>query len=79
MQHDGLQKAQEAIEIKLREEGQPMKARLLLTSIRKDRTDMRDIDLREAVWILIGRGKLSLTANRELTLSTGTESTQLVN
>lgn len=79
MPDDGIQKAQEAIEERLQKEGQPVKARQLLSGIRDDIPAIRDIDLREAVWILIGRGKVSLTPDRELILGREPESTRPVN
>ena len=54
-----------------------MKAGDLLKSIKEDK-DVRDIDLREAVWLLIGRGKISLTPDRKLVLVTEVESQTMV-
>lgn len=61
-------RAQEVIEEWLAKQDEPIKASLLLKSIREEVGDVRDIDLREAVWILIGSGKIVLTPERELTL-----------
>ena len=66
MADDGVQRALETIEDQLKKGGRPVKARLLFKDIREEFSNIRDIDLREAVWILIGRGKITLTPNREL-------------
>lgn len=73
MLSEALLKAQEAIEERLREEGVPMRAGDLLKSI-KEGKDMRDIDLREAVWLLIGKGKIHLNWDRQLVLADEVES-----
>ena len=69
---DSLQRAQTAIERQLREEGKPMNARELFQSI--DEEGVREIDLREAVWLLIGKGKIRLNWDRRLELADEAES-----
>ena len=69
MAEEALQRAQEAIEGRLRERGSPVKVGVLLRCIRDGEEGIRDIDLREAVWILIGRGTVNLTPDRELVLT----------
>ena len=68
MVDDALQEALKQIEARLREEGRPMKVGALLQCIKDDVQGVRDIDLREAVWLLIGRGTIILTPDRELVL-----------
>ena len=65
MLSEALQKAQTAIADDLREAGQPVEARKLLDAIKEER-DIKDIDLREAVWYLIGQGEIELTWDRRL-------------
>ena len=57
MLNEALQQAHAAIANDLRKAGKPMEARKLLEEI-KDRQDTKDIDLREAVWYLIGQGEI---------------------
>ena len=78
MADDGIRKAQNAIEERLAKETGPIKVGLLLKSIREDMKDIRDIDLREAVWVLIGSGKIVLTPERELALSSETKHNPMV-
>ena len=63
---DGLRKAQEAIEERLREAGKPVMPRDLVAEIKKEDSNLKEIDLREAIWLLIGRGEIDLTWDREL-------------
>ena len=63
-----LQEALQEIEARLREEGRPIKVGALLQCIKDDVPGVRDIDLREAVWLLIGRGTIILNPERELVL-----------
>ena len=70
---EGIRKAQDAIEEWLAKQDRPIKARQLLELIRGEVEGVRDIDLREAIWILIGSGKVTLTPERELTLNRETE------
>ena len=63
---ESLRRAQEAIERQLRNQGRPMGAKELFQSI--DEEGVRDIDLREAVWLLIGKGKIHLDWDRQLVL-----------
>lgn len=79
MQDNGLLRAQEAIETWLRDAGEPIEAGELLRNIRERNRDMRDIDLREAVWILIGRGTIHINPDQELTLRKQAISNSLVN
>ena len=51
---------------------------MLLRKIRDKYPNVRDIDLREAVWILIGRGTITMTPTRGLTLSERVDSTPVV-
>lgn len=67
-----LQRAQDAVEEKLRASGRPMKAVELFDSI--DEEGVRDIDLREAVWLLIGKGTIHLNWERQLVLAEDFES-----
>ena len=71
MLSEALQEAQEAIEEQLRRERGPIKAADLFKGI--DRKGVRDIDLREAVWLLIGKGKIHLTWDRQLELAEDVE------
>ena len=63
---EGLRKAQEAIEERLREEGRPVMPRDLVAEIKKQDGNLKEIDLREAIWLLIGRGEIDLTWDRKL-------------
>ena len=65
---DGILKAQGAIEKRLQQEGAPIDIRMLLKAIRDKGENVRDIDLREAIWIMIGNGRISMTPKRELEL-----------
>ena len=76
MLSEALQKAQEAIEERLREEDGPMRAGDLLKSIKEE--GVRDIDLREAIWLLIGKGKIILTTDRKLVLGYEVESQSVI-
>ena len=73
MPNEGLLKAQNAIEAELKKKGQPVKPSLLLKEIREDLEGVREIELRGAVWVLIGRGKVSLTRDWELELASQSE------
>jgi hypothetical protein len=73
MPNEGIIKAQHAIEAELKRQGQPVKAGSLLKEIRGNLEDVREIELRGAVWVLIGRGKVSLTPDWELTLASNGE------
>ncbi len=79
MQNNGILRAQDAIETLLRDAGEPIEAGQLLKNIREKNRDIRDIDLREAVWILIGRGTINMNPDQELTLSKEAKSNSLVN
>ena len=74
MPNNGILRAQEAIEQRLERQGQPVKAGLLIKQIKEEVPGVRDMELRGAVWILIGKGKISLTPDRELTLKNLVES-----
>jgi hypothetical protein len=63
--NEALEQAQAAIANDLRKAGKPVEARKLLEEI-KDRQDIKDIDLREAVWYLIGQGEIVLTWDRKV-------------
>ena len=65
MLSEALQKAQTAIASDLQSAGQPVEAGKLLEEI-KEKQDIKDIDLREAVWYLIGQGEIVLTWDRKL-------------
>ena len=65
MLSEALQQAQEAIVEGLREEKQAVSPKQILEKIREKR-GLKDIDLREAVWLLIGRGEIELTSDRKL-------------
>ena len=79
MLDDGILKAQEAIEEWLRKaEKGPVEAGELLKNIKEEKRDIRDIDLREAVWILIGKGTINMNPDQELTLSEEDRSSSLV-
>ena len=69
MLDEAVLKAQDAIEEQLQKEQQPVKVRKLLRKIDNQGKGFKDIDLREAVWLLIGKGKIKFTPNRELALS----------
>ena len=60
--------AQSAIKAQLRRQRAPMKPRELRQAI-TDENSLRDIDVREAIWILVGRGQIELTPQRTLTLT----------
>ena len=75
---EGIRRAQDAIEERLAKQERPIRAGLLLKIIREEGEDVRDIDLREAVWILIGSGKIILTPQRELTLNSESELSPVV-
>ncbi len=62
-----LVRAQSAIEERLRANDGPMKAGDLFKHIQD--AGLRDIDLREAVWLLIGKGKVQLNWDRQLVLA----------
>ena len=66
MSNDGILRAQHAIEAELKKQALPVKAGALLKEIRKDLQGVREIELRGAVWVLIGRGKVNLTPDWEL-------------
>ena len=72
MIREDLQQAQDIIEQQLRDIGKPMKARDLFESIGE--VGIRNIDLREAVWLLIGKGKVRLDWERQLVLADEVES-----
>ena len=65
MLNEALEQAQAAIANDLRKAGKPVEARKLLEEI-KEKQDIKDIDLREAVWYLIGQGEIVLTWDRKL-------------
>ena len=65
MLSEALNQAQAAIANDLRKAGKPVEARKLLEEI-KDKHGIKDIDLREAVWYLIGQGEIALTWDRTL-------------
>ena len=73
MANEGIIKAQDAIQAELQRKGQPVKPSLLLNEIRADLEGVREIELRGAVWVLIGRGKVSLTPEWELKLANNGE------
>ena len=75
---DGIRKAQEVIEQHLAEAKEPVKADKLLETIRREAEDIRDINLREAVWILIGSGIVILTPQREIFLKDNDRPSPLV-
>ena len=77
MPNEGLLKAQNAIEAELKRKGRPVKPGLLLKDIREDLEGVREIELRGAVWVLIGRGKVSLTPEWELKLANNGETRTL--
>ena len=62
---EALNQAQAAIAEDLRKAGEPVEARKLLDCI-MERQNIKDIDLREAVWYLIGQGEIALTWDRKL-------------
>ena len=68
MTDDGIRKAQEAIEQRLKNESGPVKGELLLKQIKEETEGIREMELRGAVWLLIEKGKISLTPERELVL-----------
>ena len=72
MIREDLQQAQDIIEQQLRDSGKPMKAKDLFESIGE--VGIRNIDLREAVWLLIGKGKVRLDWERQLVLADEVES-----
>ena len=78
MLDDGIRRAQKAIEQELEDAGRPMKAGLLIKTIKEKDQVVKDIDLREAVWILIGRGTISMSPAQELILSRETEPKSVV-
>ena len=65
MLNQALEQAQAAIASDLRKAGKPVEARKLLEAI-KEQQGIKDIDLREAVWYLIGQGEIELTWDRRL-------------
>lgn len=65
MLSEALDKAQAAIADELRKAGEPVEGRKLLDNIIEKR-GIKDIDLREAVWYLIGQGEIAMTWDREL-------------
>ena len=65
MLSEALQNAQKVIANDLRKAEKPMEARKLLDDI-MEKQGIRDIDLREAVWYLIGQGEIVLTWDRKL-------------
>ena len=65
MLSEALKRAQTAIADDLREAGKPVEARVVLEKI-KEKHGIKDTDLREAVWILIGQGEIGLTWDRKL-------------
>ena len=65
MLNRALEQAQAAIASDLRKAGKPVEARKLLEAI-KEQQGIKDIDLREAVWYLIGQGEIELTWDRRL-------------
>jgi hypothetical protein len=67
MLSEALKQAQIAIEDDLRKAGEPIEARKVLENI-KECQDIREIDLREAMWFLIGQGKISLAWDWKLSL-----------
>ena len=69
MMTDALRDAQDAILLQLRREGGPIRPRTLLQTI-KDESGLKEIDIREAIWILIGRGAIALTNERRIALTT---------
>ena len=69
MMTDALRDAQDAILLQLRREGDPIRPRTLLQTI-KDESGLKEIDIREAIWILIGRGAIALTNERRIALTT---------
>ena len=69
MMTDALRDAQEAILVQLKREGNPIRPRTLLQTI-KDERGFKEIIIREAIWILIGRGSIVLTNERRIALTT---------
>ena len=65
MANDSLEQAQEAIADNLRKAGQPVDTREVLEDIHR-KQGIADIDLREAIWLLIGKGEIGLTWDRKL-------------
>ena len=65
MSTETLQNAASAIADKLREKGEPMATRSLVEAIRQQ-TCMNETDLRRAIWLLIGQGKIELNWDRKL-------------
>ena len=63
-----LQDAQEAILTQLQREEAEIHPRVLVQTI-KDERGLKEIDIREAIWILIGRGRIELTNNRRISLN----------
>ena len=64
MMTQSLIDAQSAIKAQLRRQPAPLKPRELRQAI-KDQNSLRDIDVREAIWILIGRGQIELNTPRD--------------
>ena len=62
---EARKQAQAAIVNDLREAREPVEARVLLDNI-KETHGIKDIDLSEAVWYLIGQGEIGLTWDRRL-------------
>ena len=65
MANESLEQAQKAIAHDLRKAGQPVETRKVLEDIKR-KQGIADIDLREAVWLLIGKGEIGLTWDRKL-------------
>ena len=65
MLSEALDKAQAAIADELRKAGEPVGGRKLLDGI-IEKQGIKDIDLREAVWYLIGQGEIVMTWDRKL-------------
>ena len=65
MLSEALNRAQAAIADDLRKAAKPVEARSLLDNI-IEKQGIKDIDLREAVWYLIGQGEIVLTWDRML-------------
>lgn len=65
MLSEALKQARTAIVDELREAGEPVEARVVLENI-KGKHDIKDTDLGEAVWYLIGQGEIALTWDRKL-------------
>ena len=68
MPSEGILRAKDAIERRLKRAEGPVKAGELLREIKEEVDDVRDIELRGAVWVLIDRGRVTLTPERELIL-----------